>query len=67
MGNFGAAATRSQHVADAPKGEADDQHAEEHERDDVAGVLAEFIHDRMVLFGAPCLAPVPQAGNQAGL
>ena len=32
MGDLGGAAARPQHVADAPEGEADDQHAEKDER-----------------------------------
>ena len=44
MGDFGAAAAHAQHVADTPEGEADDQHAEQDEQDDEAGVFAELIH-----------------------
>jgi len=41
--DLGGAAAHAQHVADAPEGEADDQHAEQDEQDDETGVLAEHI------------------------
>ena len=44
MGDLGTAAVGAQHVADAPEGKTDDQHAEKHEEDDETGEFAELIH-----------------------
>ena len=44
MRHLGTASDHLQHVAHAPQAEADDQHAEEDEQNDVTGVLAELIH-----------------------
>ena len=44
VGHFGTVVAHAQHVADAPQGEADDQHAEQHGKNDVLSDFAEFFH-----------------------